>query len=277
MVGYRSSSKGDNNIVIGKKVGLPQGVSNAMNIGGVLFGTDLHSGLPDSASIVPANGRIGINVVNPMATLDVAGDVKATSLDISSTTSNTLTSVLARLAEGNNSGTGTYLGVKSYNTQATAGESDDNVKSFSIEHNFYGQLNSAINFYRGSSFTGGSIKFAVNNGTEIGKFHKDGLNVYGTIRTNEVKIELTDVSWPDFVFDPDYSLPSLKEVSTHIKEHKHLPGIPSETEVLTEGINLSEMQAKLLQKIEELTLYLIEQDNTINELKSEIKVLKESK
>jgi hypothetical protein len=98
------------------------------------------------------------------------------------------------------------------------------------------------------------------------------LDVNGTIRAKEVKIEAT--GWADFVFDNDYRLPGLSEVESHIKEYKHLPGIPSEQEVLENGINVAEMQIKLLQKIEELTLYVIEQDRQNKDLQKQIDELK---
>lgn len=101
----------------------------------------------------------------------------------------------------------------------------------------------------------------------------DQLDINGTIRSKEVKIEAT--GWSDFVFDENYNLPSLSEVESHIKENKHLPNIPSEKEVLKDGINVVEMQAKLLQKIEELTLYVIEQDKKIENQNKEIQDLKE--
>lgn len=98
------------------------------------------------------------------------------------------------------------------------------------------------------------------------------LDVNGTIRAKEVKIEAT--GWSDFVFNKDYRLPSLQSVEQYIDENGHLPGIPSEKEIMKEGINATEMQAKLLQKIEELTLYVIdlkkenqEQNKTIQSLK----------
>lgn len=78
----------------------------------------------------------------------------------------------------------------------------------------------------------------------------------------------------DFVFEEDYRLPPLPEVDAFIKMNKHLPEIPSAVESKNEGVNLGEMQTKLLQKIEELTLYLIQQDHTIRELKNEIQALK---
>ncbi|WP_369012981.1 hypothetical protein [Flavobacterium anhuiense] len=64
--------------------------------------------------------------------------------------------------------------------------------------------------------------------------------------------------WSDFVFKKEYNLRTLEEVEKHIVEKGHLENIPCEEEVLKNGINLGEMNAKLLQKIEELTLYMIE-------------------
>jgi hypothetical protein len=104
------------------------------------------------------------------------------------------------------------------------------------------------------------------------------LEVNGTIRTQEVLIETTNwPAWPDFVFSPEYRLPPLERVAGHIKEHRHLPDIPSAEEVAERGIQLGEMQSKLLQKIEELTLYAIEQNKAIEELKKEIEALKNNR
>ncbi len=88
-----------------------------------------------------------------------------------------------------------------------------------------------------------------------------GLTVDGTIKAREVKVQ-TDV-WSDFVFSPDYNLRPLNEVKSFIKDNRHLPGVPSEKEVIAEGIDLAAMNAVLLQKIEELTLYIIEQQKNI--------------
>ena len=93
------------------------------------------------------------------------------------------------------------------------------------------------------------------------------LAVNGAIGSKEVVVETTS-AWPDFVFEPDYDLPTLEEVEQHIVDQGHLPEIPSESEVAESGINLGEMNAKLLQKIEELTLYLIDQHKEIEELKT---------
>lgn len=95
------------------------------------------------------------------------------------------------------------------------------------------------------------------------------LAVDGTIGAREIKVEAT--GWSDFVFEDDYKLKDLEEVESFIKDNKHLPDVPSEKEVLENGIQLGEMDAKLLQKIEELTLYMIEQNKTIKELQTIIK------
>jgi hypothetical protein len=85
---------------------------------------------------------------------------------------------------------------------------------------------------------------------------KEKLSVNGKIRAHEVKVETAN--WPDYVFSPSYKLPDLKETEKFIKANNHLPDIPSAAEVEKEGVNLGEMNARLLKKIEELTLYLIE-------------------
>ncbi|PWL38417.1 hypothetical protein DKG77_09115 [Flagellimonas aquimarina] len=98
------------------------------------------------------------------------------------------------------------------------------------------------------------------------------LAVNGNIHTKEVKVDLT--GWPDFVFQNNYNLPTLEEVENHIAEKGHLKDIPSAKEVEKNGILLGEMNAKFLQKIEELTLYTIQQQKEIQNLKQENKELK---
>jgi hypothetical protein len=101
----------------------------------------------------------------------------------------------------------------------------------------------------------------------------DKLSVNGKIRAKEIKVE--NSNWPDYVFTAEYQLPSLKETEAFINNNKHLPGIPSQTEVAKSGIDLGDLNAKLLQKIEELTLHMIalekqneQQQKEINNLKS---------
>ena len=91
------------------------------------------------------------------------------------------------------------------------------------------------------------------------------LDVNGTIRANEVIVNTTGA---DYVFDADYKLRSLDEVKSYIEENNHLPEVPSAGEMQQKGMSVSEMQTVLLQKIEGLTLYILEQDKRIKELES---------
>lgn len=97
---------------------------------------------------------------------------------------------------------------------------------------------------------------------------KSKLDVRGKIIADEVEVKVNKGA--DFVFSSDYNLKSLSEVETFIKENNHLPDIPSEKEMQENGLNLNNMQIKLLQKIEELTLYVIEQDKKINSLEKQL-------
>ncbi|MGS2741706.1 hypothetical protein [Sinomicrobium sp. M5D2P17] len=96
------------------------------------------------------------------------------------------------------------------------------------------------------------------------------LAVNGNIRAKEIKVE---TGWSDFVFEDSYNLPTLEEVEQHIKEKGHLKDIPSAKEVEANGIFLGEMDAKLLQKIEEITLYTIQQQKRIDAQQKQIETI----
>jgi len=93
------------------------------------------------------------------------------------------------------------------------------------------------------------------------------LDVIGTIRANEIKVDLKGA---DFVFDNDYKLMSLIELEKFIKEQKHLPEVAPAKEMKENGTNLGNLNSMLLQKMEEMTLYIIEQNKKIEKLEKEM-------
>ena len=101
------------------------------------------------------------------------------------------------------------------------------------------------------------------------------LGVKGKIAAEEVKVAVYS-NWPDYVFETDYSLPTLQEVEAHIKTSGHLKDIPSAKEVADNGIFLGDMNAKLLQKIEELTLYTIQQQKELETQQEKLEVQQEN-
>lgn len=130
-------------------------------------------------------------------------------------------------------------------------------------------LNNQNNWFFGNM---GETKWIVSKGDYTGvlfEINQVG-NAYlkGKFETREIKVTKTPTA--DFVFADDYALPKLEDVEKHIKEKRHLPEIASAAEMEKEGVNIGEFQIKLLQKIEELTLYSIQQEKRINQLEEKL-------
>ncbi|MFT7072311.1 hypothetical protein [Patiriisocius sp. Uisw_017] len=110
------------------------------------------------------------------------------------------------------------------------------------------------------------------------------LTVKGKIHAQEVLVDLNGAVAPDYVFEkfyngfsalnPSYTMMDLKSLDTYLKENKHLPEIPSAQTLAKTGLELKKMNLLLLQKIEELTLYTIQQQKEIEGLKTDMKLLK---
>jgi hypothetical protein len=110
-----------------------------------------------------------------------------------------------------------------------------------------------------------------NGDVAIGNYFASGyrLSVAGKVICTEVRVEGIG-NWPDYVFGSGYQPMVLQEVEQFIRQHQHLPGIPSSAEVEAEGIELGDMQSRLLEKVEELTLYAIEQQKRIEQLEQKL-------
>jgi hypothetical protein len=127
---------------------------------------------------------------------------------------------------------------------------------------------------------GSSISWVIrgysNNGLQA-EFRNGGVLVQGKVQAEEVNITMD--GWADYVFEENYPLMSLDQLKLFISKNKHLPGIPNADQVSSEGINISEINVKLLEKVEELTLYILQQEERIQELlklKEDIDLLKEA-
>jgi hypothetical protein len=120
-----------------------------------------------------------------------------------------------------------------------------------------------------------SIRLLENGNVGIGVANPDSkLTVAGNIHAREVKVTVNAGAVPDYVFANDYKLKSLQEVEEYIKQNSHLPEIPSAQEIEKNGLMLAEMNLSLLKKMEEMTLYMIEQDKEMKGLKKENEILK---
>ena len=98
---------------------------------------------------------------------------------------------------------------------------------------------------------------------------KNKLSVNGNIQAKELVVTTLANDWPDYVFDTEYKLTNLHELDRYLENEKHLPGVPSAKEIDEDGIKIGEMNTLLLQKVEELTLYIIELQKQIDELKKD--------
>ena len=116
--------------------------------------------------------------------------------------------------------------------------------------------------------SGGTVNGNVGIGTTNINDATYRLYVEKGIRTRKVKVD--QATWPDFVFHPTYRLRPLSEVAQYIQQYQHLPDMPSAEEVKKEGIDLGDNQAMLLKKIEELTLYIIDLNKQVQDMKKKL-------
>ena len=133
-----------------------------------------------------------------------------------------------------------------------------------------------------SGTNGGNVFIAQSGGDVIMKHPQTSLrkgtdkknhktNANSTIRSTELIVE---AGWADYVFEKDYKLKPIEEVEKYINEHKHLPNIPRASDIQKDGLKLSEISTKMMEKIEELMLYIIEQNKQIKNLQNEVNLLK---
>jgi len=186
---------------------------------------------------------VSVGTANPKAKFHVSGDVK-----------------VSRENAGNQTNS---LQIAITSNPITAQESIGGGSINFISLNEYAGGNPDISF----SASNKQIQFIIKNDGKvgIGTINPQSLlSVNGLITAKEVKVTLSGFS--DFVFKEEYKLMPIDELEAFIKTNSHLPDVPSEKEVIEKGVSLGELSAILLQKIEELTLYVIKQEKMLKEL-----------
>lgn len=145
------------------------------------------------------------------------------------------------------------------------------------EHHWSISANDERNLFR--LFSGSTPRFAIDGATGnvgIGTTNPtEELSVNGTIRSKEIICEVAP--WPDYVFESDYALKPLEDLAVYIEKEGHLPNIPSAEEVHENGVTLAKMNALLLEKIEELTLYTLQQQQQLETQQAQIEQLLKAK
>ncbi|MFZ4402431.1 MAG: hypothetical protein ACOYO1_20560, partial [Bacteroidales bacterium] len=213
-------------------------------------------------TILNNNGNVGIGTNNPQSKFHIAN---------SSPLGNVAGNYIPLTRIENN--TGNVFLINDFTLRETNGTdwiSTSYIRGISIDNSFLDPKTTLRSWIKQNPFAE-KIDFGSSGKTYMSirkdqTTQKSLLIVDGTIHAQEVIVDL-NTSLADFVFHPNYNLMPLNEVEQFVKTNSHLPEIPSATEVSKNGMSIGEMQNKLLQKIEELTLYVIEQQKQIILLK----------
>ncbi|MFY7908334.1 MAG: hypothetical protein ACOVO2_02220 [Emticicia sp.] len=217
---------------------------------------------------------VGIGTITPSTGLQVAGtSSNQTEININAPNSAISTLSFSRAGGSLAAPTATpnaynlgWINFNGYN--GTSFQTSSAIRSLTTELWNSAGRGSYLSFHTtnaGSTSMSERLRIDDNGNVGIGTTTPDNkLDVLGIIRANEVIVE---TGWADYVFQKDYKLKPLSEVEAFIKENKHLPSVPSAAKIQEKGAHVAELMTKMMEKIEELTLYSIDQKKEIDELK----------
>jgi len=202
-------------------------------------------GTIESPANLSINGKVSIGTTATSENLNIKGNI---------------------LLESTTSHQGTSFKIEQYTTQHPNGSYTDWFQMY-----FNNNTVSRIKYQQNGTLMliGGNFTLFDEVGTQ-----EISMNTDGTIWANKKIVVTNSKNWPDFLFEEDYILKPLNEVEKYIKEFKHLEGVPSSADINANGINLGDMTNILTQKVEELTLYIIEINKKVEKLEIENQELK---
>lgn len=227
----------------------------------ILFANLLFSFRSFSQNTFPSSGNVGIGTNSPQALLDVKGSIQISNASIPMGITTEIETVTTPILN---------FGI---NFRETTRNATYRGGGFRIDTRSAYPLYQWLSRPAGNAFSNENVLMVLTEkgALGIGTSSPDSaykLSVNGKIRAKEVQVS---TSWADYVFNAEYRLSPLSEVAAFISEHKHLPNVPTEQEVRKKGINVGEAQTLLLEKVEELTLYLIEKDKQVKAQQIQLK------
>ncbi|SFC35990.1 hypothetical protein SAMN04487891_109166 [Flagellimonas taeanensis] len=248
----------------------------------LLFG--LTATLVAQTNSFPDNGTVGIGTTSPNYQIDVINSYDPTENFLRFRVQDAPDDYMAIINATGSGGQfipriyGYHVSDNRYSIQFSGSTSETNDSGTNALVNFDARLSSGPvqnrPLFVWTSFNDKKMTMLANGNLGIGTTSPDAkLAVNGNIHAKEVKVDL--VGWPDYVLKKGYNLPTLEEVEMHIKEKGHLINIPSAKEVEANGVELGEMNKLLLEKIEELTLYTIQQQRDLDDQKKKNETLEQ--
>lgn len=229
------------------------------------------------------DAKVGINKWNPRVALDVIGTTYSTRLALGFSNPATATDYLSLKINSSPSSAYSLMSVVSgannlFNLNSSGLVNTNYLQSLNLQTQKIGinvdpNSSNQVGFFHLKTNlpnSNSSVAFLIENQSR--KLLQ--INNNGNVFARQIRVNL-DAAWPDYVFQSTYQLMTLPQLETYILQNGHLPNVPNASDIATDGVDLGETNRVLMEKVEELTLYLIEQQKLLEQMKSEIEALKD--